>query len=56
MKERNVHYLEVEQIQAIARDKCFVTDEDEFNLMMNFYHDLGVIVKHTNTVVGTPIG
>ena len=51
MKERNARYLEVEQIQAIARDKCFVTDEDEFNLMMNFFHDLGIIVKHANTVV-----
>ena len=51
MKERNLHYLEVEQIQAIVRDKCFVTDEEEFNVMMKFYHDLGIIVKHANTVV-----
>lgn len=51
MKERKVDYLEVEQIQAIARDKCFITNEKEFNLMMTFYHDLGMIVKHANTVV-----
>ena len=51
LRERNVDYLNVEKVQVIAREKCFVTNEKEFDLMMNFYHDLGIIVKHGTTVI-----
>ena len=51
LTERNVDYLNVEEVQVIAREKCFITNEKEFDLMMNFYHDLGIIVKHGTTVI-----
>ena len=30
---------------------CHIEDEEEVTAMLNFYHDLGVIVKHGRTVV-----
>jgi len=30
---------------------CFIEDEDQFHTMLNFYHDLGMIVKHRSTVI-----
>ena len=51
LREQNVHVLEVEQMQAIARDKCSVTDKDEFHRMIDYYHDWGKIVKHRNVVI-----
>ena len=38
-------------MRFIAGEKCFITDADEFDVMMNFYHDLGIIVKYQDTVI-----
>ena len=46
-----MHYLEVEQLQFLAREKCFITAEEEFELMMTLYHDLGIIIKQGTTVI-----
>ena len=49
--EQNTHYIDKDKLQTYAKDDCLITDEDEFITMMNFYHDLGVIIKHRSTVI-----
>ncbi|XP_022798203.1 uncharacterized protein LOC111336387 [Stylophora pistillata] len=44
-------YLNVKDLQAIVKEVCFVKDETELGVMLDFYHDLGVVVKHGSTVV-----
>ena len=46
-----VYYLNLEQLQGIIQRVCFIEDEDEAATMLDFYHDLGMIVKHRNTVI-----
>ena len=46
-----VHYLHLEQLQSIIQKVCFIEDEDEVATLLNFYHDLGIIVRHRNTVI-----
>ena len=46
-----VYYLNLEQLQDIIQKVCFIEDEDEVTTMLDFYHDLGMIVRHRNTVV-----
>ena len=41
----------MEQLQTIIQKHCFIENKDEVATMLNFYHDLGVIVKHGNTVI-----
>lgn len=45
------HHTSVEQLLSLASEICFIDDVEEFNVMLNFYHDLGVIIKHRSTVV-----
>ena len=45
----SVRHIDVQRLQSIA-EKCFITDKDEFHTVLNFYHDLGLIVKHRDTV------
>ena len=47
----NIYHMQLEQLQTYAKEVCFIEDEEEFNTMLNFYHNLGKIVKHRNTVV-----
>ena len=51
MIARDVYYSSLEQLEGIIQRVCFIEDEDEVAIMLDFYHDLGVIVKHRNTVV-----
>ena len=51
MIAEKVHYLNREQLQSIIQKVCFIEDEDEVDTLLNFYHDLGVIVRHRNTVI-----
>ena len=46
-----MHFLNLEKLQLIVQDSCFIEDDSEFDVMLDFYHDLGLIVKHGNTVV-----
>ena len=48
---QQTYQTNVDQLQIYAKDDCFIEDEDEFHIMLNFYHDLGVIVRHQSTVV-----
>ena len=43
--------MDIDQLQTISKDVCHIDDEDELSTMLNFYHDLGVIVWHGCTVV-----
>ena len=47
----NINHICVEQLRAHARKVCFVEDRDEFNAMVEFYHNLGMIIKHSGTVI-----
>ncbi|KAJ7315646.1 hypothetical protein OS493_038479 [Desmophyllum pertusum] len=48
---KNTYHMSLEQLQTYAKEVCFVEDEDQFHTMLNFYHDLGMIIKHRNTVI-----
>jgi len=45
------YYLQLEQLQTIIQKVCFIDDENEVSTMLDFYHDLGKIVKHRSMVV-----
>ena len=51
MIARNIHHQSLRQLRCYARDKCFINDDKEFEIMMQFYHDLGIIVMHGETVI-----
>ena len=51
MIAEKVYSLNLEQLQGIIQLVCFIEDEDEVATMLDFYHDLGMIVRHRNTVV-----
>ena len=48
---QNTHYVDVNELQIVAKEKCLIKDKNEFETMLQFYHDLGMIVKHRGTVV-----
>ena len=43
--------MDLDQLLSVIRQVCQIEDEEEVTAMLNFYHDLGVIVKHGQTVV-----
>ena len=43
--------MSLEQLQTIIQKVCFIENENEVVTMLDFYHDLGMIVKHRSTVV-----
>ena len=51
MVAENIYHMNVEQLQKYAKEVCFIEDEDQFYAMLNFYHNLGMIVKHRDTVI-----
>ncbi|CAH3180166.1 unnamed protein product [Porites lobata] len=46
-----VYYLSITELQSHAKEKCFIHDEEEFTTMVNFYHDLRIIIQHRGTVI-----
>ena len=46
-----VYYLGMTKLRTYAKEKYFIDDEEEFTTMVNFYHDLGIIIKHRSTVI-----
>ncbi|CAH3191634.1 unnamed protein product, partial [Porites evermanni] len=46
-----VYYLSVTKLRTHAKEKCFINDHEGFTTMVNFYHDLGIIIKHRSTVI-----
>ena len=47
----NVYHTNTVHLQTYAKDVCFIEDDEQFYTMLNFYHDLGMIVKHRSTVI-----
>ena len=50
-KPKPDYYLSITELRTYAKEKCFIDDEEEFTTMVNFYHDLGIIIKHRSTVI-----
>ena len=50
MLSKPVYYLSITKLRTHAKEKCFISDDEEFTTMVNFYHDLGIIIKHRSTV------
>ena len=48
---RQIYHRDLDQLVSVINDVCSIDDEEELTAMLNFYHDLGVIVKHGRTVV-----
>ena len=48
---QKTYYLRLEQLQTIIQEVCFIDNENEVTTMLDFYHDLGIIARHRNTVV-----
>ena len=48
---KNIHCADVNELQIVAKKVCLIEDKNEFDTMLQFYHDLGMIVKHRGTVV-----
>ncbi|KAL9962679.1 hypothetical protein ACROYT_G031802 [Oculina patagonica] len=46
-----IFFLNLKQLQTIAQKMCFIESEDEVDVILDFYHDLGMIIKHRSTVV-----
>ena len=48
---KKVYHLNLRELQTYVSDNCFINDEEEFTTMVDFYHDLGIIIKHCSTVI-----
>ena len=48
---KQTYFMDLDQLRSVIRKDCHIEDEKEVTTMLNFYHDLGVIVKHGQTVV-----
>ncbi|CAH3180967.1 unnamed protein product, partial [Porites lobata] len=46
-----VYYLSITKLRNHAKEKSFIDDHEGFTTMVNFYHDLGIIIKHRSTVI-----
>ena len=51
MLSKKVYHLSLKKLQTYVSDNCFISDEEEFTTMLNFYHDVGIIIKHCSTVI-----
>ena len=47
----NVLHTTTVHLQTYAKEVCFIEDDEQFHTMLNFFHDLGMIVKHRSTVI-----
>ena len=44
-------FMTLKEIGQVAQLKCFIDDEKQLDAMLNYYHDLGLIVRFKDTVV-----
>ena len=49
--EEGKTWMKLDELSTVIKRVCHIEDEKELRTMLNFYHDLGVIVKHGHTVV-----
>ena len=45
------YHLNLRKLQTYVKDNCYINVEEEFTTMVDFYHDLGIIIKHCSTVI-----
>ena len=43
--------MNMEQLQTVVEKANIIDGDEHFKTMLKFYHDLGMIVKHRNTVI-----
>ena len=48
---KQTYFMDIDRLLSVIQQVCHIEDEKEVTAMLNFYHDLGVIVKHGRTVV-----
>ena len=48
---KQINHRNLQQLEHYARKECFMEDVNEFDSMITFYHGLGMLIKHRNTVV-----
>ncbi|KAK2546776.1 hypothetical protein P5673_033579, partial [Acropora cervicornis] len=48
---KQTYFMDLDQLLFVIQQVCHIEDEEEVTAMLNFYNDLGVIVKHGQTVV-----
>ena len=48
---KQTYFMDLDQLLSVIRQFCQIEDEEQVTAMLNFYHDLGVIIKHGRTVV-----
>ena len=48
---KKYYCMDLDELLTVAKRVCNIDDKEEVSTMLNFYHDLGVIVKHGRTVV-----
>lgn len=48
---KSIYHVKLEKLQNIIRRYIGINEKEEMMLMLNFYHELGEIVKHGSTVV-----
>ena len=48
---KQTSFMDLDRLHSVIQQVCHIKDEEEVTAMLNFYHDLGVIVKHGRTVV-----
>ena len=44
-------FMTLEEISKVAKQECFIDDDKQLDVMLNYYHDLGLIVRFSDTVV-----
>ena len=48
---KKYYYMDLDELLTVTKRVCNIDDKEEVSTMLNFYHDLGVIVKHGRSVV-----
>ena len=44
-------FMTLEEIGQVAKQECFIEDDKQLDAMLNYYHDLGLIVRFNDAVV-----
>ncbi|XP_022787935.1 uncharacterized protein LOC111327889 isoform X1 [Stylophora pistillata] len=49
--EGGTFFLTLEEIHTVAQEECYIEDNEQLDTMLNYFHDLGLIVRFTDIVV-----
>lgn len=50
-EKENIFSIKVDELKNIARAVCRVMTDKDFDEMLSYYHDLGIVARHRNLVV-----